>query len=64
LLQVDFTDIIRGVLLGSRAQFVDLIDFVAAHRLEPVISGVYDGLGTIANSPVANISGRWLFTRV
>jgi hypothetical protein len=36
---------LRGVLLGSRAQFVDLIDFVAAHRLEPVISGVYDGLG-------------------
>ena len=36
---------LRGVLLGSRAQFVDLIDFVAAHRLEPVVSGVYDGLG-------------------
>lgn len=28
-----------------RGQFVDPIDFVAAHRLEPVVSGVYDGLG-------------------
>jgi hypothetical protein len=24
---------------------MDLIDFVATHRLEPVVSGVYDGLG-------------------
>jgi hypothetical protein len=36
---------ISPILSGSRAKFVDLIDFVAAHRLEPVVSGVYDGLG-------------------
>jgi hypothetical protein len=52
------------VLLGSRAQFVDLIDFVAAHRLKPVVSGFTMDWAyqAIANSPVANISGNRLFT--
>ena len=52
------------MLLGSRAQFMDLIDFVAAHRLQPVLSGVYDGLGMPGDRQFtgANISGSRLFT--
>jgi hypothetical protein len=51
--------ILSGVLLGSRAPFVDLIDFVAAHRLEPLVSGVYDGLG-IPGDRQFTCDPRWL----
>jgi D-arabinose 1-dehydrogenase-like Zn-dependent alcohol dehydrogenase len=48
--QADFAEIIprrirlQGVMLGSRTDRADLIDFAAAHRLEPVVGRVYDGL--------------------
>ena len=47
---VDFAEIVirrirvQGIFLGSRIQFADLIDFVATHKIEPVIDVIYNGL--------------------
>jgi D-arabinose 1-dehydrogenase-like Zn-dependent alcohol dehydrogenase len=57
--QADFAEIFRrrirlqGV---SRTDLADLIDFVAAHRLEPVVDRVYDGLD-LARQAIADSAG-------
>jgi hypothetical protein len=45
------------------AEFVDPIDFVAAHRLEPVVSCVYDGLGQ-ARQAITDFAGGGHFGKL
>ena len=67
--QVDFAEIIRrrirlqGVMFGSRAELAGLIDFVAAHRLEPVVGRVYDGLD-LARQAIADFAGGGHFGKI
>ncbi len=67
--QVDFAEFIRrgiqlrGVALGNRAEFVDLIDYVAAHRLEPIVGRVYDGLSQ-ARQAIADFAGGGHFGKI
>jgi NADPH:quinone reductase-like Zn-dependent oxidoreductase len=67
--QVDFAAVVRrrirvrGVAFGSRAEFADLIDFVAARRLEPIVGRVYNGLGQ-ARQAIADFAGGGHFGKI
>jgi NADPH:quinone reductase-like Zn-dependent oxidoreductase len=60
--QIDFADLVvrrirlQGIFLGSRVEFSELLDFVAANRIEPLIDQVYEGLGQ-ARRAIANFVG-------
>jgi NADPH:quinone reductase-like Zn-dependent oxidoreductase len=69
LRQVDFADLVarrirlQGVFLGCRVEFSDLLGFVAANRIEPVIDEVYEGLGQ-ARRAIANFAGGGHFGKI
>jgi NADPH:quinone reductase-like Zn-dependent oxidoreductase len=69
LRQVDFADLVvrrirlQGVFLGRRVEFSELLDFVAANRIEPVIDQVYEGLGP-ARRAIANFAGGGHFGKI
>jgi D-arabinose 1-dehydrogenase-like Zn-dependent alcohol dehydrogenase len=35
---------VRGVCMGSRREFQDMVQFAGKHKIRPVIAGVYRGL--------------------
>jgi NADPH:quinone reductase-like Zn-dependent oxidoreductase len=51
---------VQGIFVGSRAELERYVAFVAAHRIEPVIDRIFDGLATARYAFAHLLTGRHL----